>query len=149
MYISGPGTFGCVLTMVTCNTGLWAYKDLELNHAMLCSALLVAVIVGSMRTTRRVTLQLLSFSAGELWWKMWLYSPHRFVWSGVKKALPPGVSRKLRSAVRTTSKMVLGRSAWRRTVRYKVSLKHGLHLHRVRHVSSTVSCSCLYFVIVL
>uniref|UniRef100_A0A0B6ZFD2 Phosphatidylserine decarboxylase proenzyme, mitochondrial n=1 Tax=Arion vulgaris TaxID=1028688 RepID=A0A0B6ZFD2_9EUPU len=125
--------------MVTISSALYTYKDLELNHAMLYSSLLVAVILGSMRTTRRATLQLLSFSAGELWGKMWLYSPHRYIWATMRKALPPGVSRILRSTIKTTSKMVIGRSALRKTFGHKLVLKKSLRMHRGRRLNSTIS----------
>ena len=99
--------------MVTNTLSSFAYESLDMNQKMLWGALLVAVIVGSMRTTRRATLQLLSITAGELWWKMWTYSPHRYLAAALRRALPlpPGVIRKVRAGIKSASRVMLGRYA--------------------------------------
>ncbi|XP_035826908.1 uncharacterized protein LOC118478065 [Aplysia californica] len=129
-------------TTTTTTLSAFAYEDIQLNQAMLFSVLMVAVIVGGMRTTRRATLQLLNFSAGDLWGKMWTYSPHRYLWAGVKKALPPAVRSRVRSAVKRCLRVVLGRSALKKTTaRHKHSLRHGhghSHGERSRRLNSTV-----------
>ncbi|GFO09859.1 phosphatidylserine decarboxylase proenzyme, mitochondrial [Plakobranchus ocellatus] len=97
--------------MVTSTLSAFAYENLELNQKMLWGALLVAVIVGSMRTTRHATLQLLRITAGELWGNMWTYSPHRYLAAALHKALPlpPSVVRKVRAGIKSAGRVMLGR----------------------------------------
>ncbi|KAK0047542.1 hypothetical protein Bpfe_023094, partial [Biomphalaria pfeifferi] len=122
--------------MVTSTLTSYVYQDLELSNTMLVTILLAAVFLGGKQPTRQAMRRLLN--PGDFWGKVWLYSPHRQVWSGMKRALPPVVSRKVRSGVRTASKMMLGRSALRKLalskfLRYKHSQKHGHHATKGRH----------------
>ncbi|CAL1543010.1 unnamed protein product [Lymnaea stagnalis] len=107
----------------------------QLSSTML-SILLVAVFLCCMRQTRTAMRHLFTF---EIWGKVWLYSPHRVVWSCLKKALPPVLSRRVRSAVKMAGKMMLGRSTLKKYVRHKHSLKHNHQQHRSRHLNSTIN----------
>ncbi|KAK7483374.1 hypothetical protein BaRGS_00025314 [Batillaria attramentaria] len=99
------------------------------DQTWLYSALLVAVIVGGMRTTRRGMLQLLQVCAGELWGKMLGLAPHHVLAATLNVKLPAGVRHQLRVIHRWCLRVLMGRKAYvvpRRTApKTKHSLKHG------------------------
>lgn len=102
----------------------------------LYSALLMAVIVGGMRTTRRGMLQLLQVCAGELWGKMCVLSPYLLLAALRKWPLPAWARRQLKWFYRTALKMLLGRRAVQTNRRIGTKGKHSLKHGRKRLNSS-------------
>lgn len=106
---------------------------LDSSPTWLYSALLMAVIVGSMRTTRRGLLQVLQVCCGELWgWGKtcvkFPYPVYRALW----KRLPSTARRQLRWLQRHTLRMLLGRrAAYRSLAALRLACK-GKH-HGMKH----------------
>ena len=102
----------------------------------LYSALLMAVIVGGMRTTRRGMLQLLQVCAGELWGKMCVLSPYPLL-AALRKWLPASARRQLKWLHRNALRMLLGRRALQANRRIGSKGKHSLK-HGRKRLNSTV-----------
>jgi hypothetical protein len=115
---------------------------LDGSPSWLYSALLMALVLGGMRTTRRQTLWLLHVLCGELWgWgKTCVLSPFP-LYRAVRQRLPSSSRRQLRNVLR----MLLGRKAARHvlhdattTSRLGIKGKHSLK-HGKRRLNKTVS----------
>ena len=113
------------------------------HPAWLYSALLMAVIVGGMRTTRRGVLQLLQVCAGELWGKLCGLSPNSYLAALLGKPMFAQLRRRARAVHRYVLKLLLGRKKAAPSGGRRPSTRAGKHSlkHSKKHLNNTVSTS--------
>ncbi|XP_067649742.1 phosphatidylserine decarboxylase proenzyme, mitochondrial-like isoform X2 [Haliotis asinina] len=107
----------------------------KLNPTFIYSTILITVIVGGMRTTRRGLLQFLKIFLGDFWCQMRKLSPHLLLMYGINKSVPAGVQQLMRKKVQYVYKSLLKRlKLW---VKKNPKAKHSLH--NQRKVNKTVT----------